>query len=157
MNLVKFIVFLVVIVAVGAGGYFFVTQKRQSNQIADVKQLCVQKYKGIQQSTITDVEGFCECTAHVDRADGPEQFKAGGKACMDKFGKANLLKSCESMNADMVKEDSANKGVNCECFYDKMLDLFGDQANEQNGADNLTKEQRRATVAEAFLACKRTE
>ena len=158
MNFVKAIVFLLVVVAVGAGGYLFVSQKLKSNNIADVKQMCVQKYNSLpQNSMITDVDNFCECTAHVDRTAGPEQAKAGGKACMDQYGKPNMLKKCEAMNQDMRKEVKDAKGVNCECFYDKMINLFSDQVAGQNGADNLTMEQRRATVAEAFVACKITE
>ncbi len=157
MNFVKAVIFLAVVAVACAGGYILFSRKMEANQIADIKKMCVQYYNSIQQSTITDVDEFCECTALVARAGGPEQIKAGGKACLDKFGKANLLKSCEAISNDMVKQDPSSKGVNCECVYDKTIDLFSGQAAAQSGADNLTMEQRRATVAQAFDACKKTE
>lgn len=157
MNFVKTIILLLVVAAIGVSGYFYVNKRIETNQTLGVKQMCVQKYNSIQQNTITDVDGFCECTALVAKAVGQEQIKAGGKACLDKFGKANLLKTCEDISSDMMKQDPSSKGVNCECVYDKTIDLFSEQAAGQEGIDNLTMEQRRATVAQAFAACKKTE
>lgn len=150
----KFIIFAIVVAAIVMGGLIY-NKQTGVDKIAVIKQACIQKYTSLPENNlINDVDGFCQCQAEIKRPATIEEAKAGGIACMDQYGKENMLKLCESMNADMQKEDPASKGLNCSCFYDNLMNLFGDMVLGQNGADNMTKQQRDETIGKAFVACR---
>lgn len=128
---------------------------KQEGNIAAMKQACVQKSQIMQQrGIVSDLPGFCDCTIKVRDLKTPGEIQAGGRACMNQYGKTNLLKMCEDMNVDMKKEEPTSTGIGCECFYEKLTNLFSDEVYARKGADNMTKDQRNEVVAKAFLACR---
>ncbi len=154
MILKRLLIGLLVTVAVSLAGYAYI-YKTQADKKATMRQACIQKYEATPEiNVITDINGFCECSIKVRDQKTPEAIIAGGRACMDQYGKENLLKMCEDMNAEMKQEMPGTKGLNCGCFYDKLTSMFGAEMNERKGVDNMTKRQRDETVAKAFIACR---
>lgn len=148
------LIFLIVLA--GAAGLFLYkdAQLKQEN-LGKAQQACIEKYNSTGQSAIiSDAEGFCACHARIKRPAKIEEIKIASRACMDQYGKAGMLQRCEDMNKDMRREEATNKGINCGCFYDQMMTLFGDEVLGRNGADDMTPQQRTETVAKAFIACK---
>ncbi len=148
-----FIILLVVGIVMGLGTYAY--KLKADNLTAGMKAACMEKSLPMQQKgIISDLEGFCECSIKVRDQKTAEAIKDSGRACMDQYGKASLMKMCEDMNVDMKKEDATASGLNCECFYGNLTSFFGDEANARKGADNMTKAQRDEVVMKAFTSCK---
>jgi len=148
-----FIIMLVVGIVMGLGTYAY--HLKGETQKENMKVACMEKSMPMQQKgIIPDLEGFCECSIKVRDQKTAQAIKDSGRACLDQYGKASLMKMCEDMNVDMKKEDAAALGLNCECFYDKLTSFFGDEANARKGADNMTKAQRDEVVMKAFTSCK---
>lgn len=148
-NIIILLGLIIVMALVGYGVHL----KNEAN-IALMKQACVQKSQVMKQrGIVSDLEGFCDCTIKVRGQKTPEAIQAGGRACMDQYGKVNLLKMCEDTNVKMKKEEPASAGLNCSCFYDKLTKLFSDEVYARSG-DSMTKNQRNEVVAKAFLACR---
>lgn len=72
---------------------------------------------------------FCACNADFIRANPfadkkdkaiKERIGAHVRGCMDTYNKPVILKECEAMSKKMIEEDAAYY-VECDCFYDKLV------------------------------------
>lgn len=154
----KALLIIIVFIAGAAGLFYFKGEILKQQAVKQTKQACIEKYNSMPQAAniISDVDAFCGCNANIKRWAKADDIKIAGRACMDQYGKANLLQRCEDMNNDMRREDETQRGIDCSCFYDQLISLFSDEViGQNNGADSLTKEQRDETVAKAYMACKK--
>lgn len=141
-----------------AGLFYFKNENIKLEKRSLIKQACVEKYNNMPQASniISDVDGFCGCNAGIERTGTATEIKAAGRACMDQYGKPGLIQRCEDMNKAMSREVADAKGIDCGCFYNQLITLFGDEMIGQNSDEEpLTKKQRDETVGRAFMACKK--
>lgn len=121
-------VLFVILAAIGYFGYQgysdFVEQKVQSN-----KKTCVNGFdKGSYLSA--NAPKFCACNADFiknnpfsDATDKNTKERIGQhvRSCMDTHNKPVILKECEAMSKKMIEADAAYY-VECQCFYDKLVE-----------------------------------
>lgn len=153
----KALLIIVIFITGVAGLFYFKGEELKVENLSKARQACIEKYNSMPQAAniISDVEGFCGCNANIKRPAKVEEIKIAGRACMDQYGKATLIQRCEDMNVSMRREDETQKGIDCGCFYNQLITLFGDEViGQNNGADTMTKQKRDETVAKAYMACK---
>ena len=146
----KWILIVLAVLIVGLGGYIYMGKLSQDTRIAGMKQTCVERYNAMPQGKdmVSDIDAFCGCQADGARVSSKEEVKGKWSACNDKFLKPGLIKLCMKANSEINPNNVQGSGVNCECFYDTLMDSLAQEESEP------LPERRNQLSTQAFMACR---
>lgn len=146
----KFYVVILFLFVLAVGGYFLADRHIDMKNLSAYKQECLNRYANVPegQKMVDDIEGFCACQSSIDPRSSKDDMKAVWKSCNDQYIKPNLVKTCMDANVSINPAGEAGKGVNCQCFYDNLINAMADQSQD------MPAERRNQLSAQAFMACR---
>ena len=151
----KALLFILILLGAAAGLYFYQARDLENANREKVRQACLDvHYKmPVEAKMVGDVEGLCTCQSEIDLQASAEIIKQQGRACMDQFGKADIVARCEKYNVRLAAQSAGTKKMNCDCFYDQLMNLSLDQMMAGQAIKDLTPEQAQQVSRQAVTAC----
>lgn len=144
-----YIFLLVVVAALVGAGYWLLSENTKIDE--NIKMSCLSRLEvQAQRELMGDVEGLCTCAAGIRKTASLKEKQAAGRACMDKYSKPSLMARCEQIATEINNEGSQ---MDCECFYDGMMDLYADMFFSKQGLEGVPQETRIAVVRQSALNC----